>query len=159
MADFATGAGGTFSLSAAKPANGAYTKAGYEGLTPTPVGKITAMAGVPSRVYSEVVLNYLATGGEDVAKGGYGLGSSTLTVALDAEDAGQILLQSANDSPATYTVKLAHPLHGTIWAQALIFGQQKTWGDNNNPSTWEITVRYKVANSTSDGIVIVPVTP
>jgi hypothetical protein len=152
--DFATGAGGTFSLSATKPAT--FTEAGYTALTPTLVGKITNIDGVPTRTYNEVTLNYLASAGEDVAKGSYSLGSSTLTVALDASDAGQILLQTANNSTATYSVKLAHPKHGTIWAQALIFGQQKTWGDNDTPSTWEVTVRYKMATYTDDGIVVVP---
>lgn len=153
MADFSTGAGATFSLSASAPAT--FTEAGYEALTPTLVGKITAMEGVPSRTYQEVTVNYLASAGEDVAKGSYSLGSTTITVAIDADDAGQTLLHAANDSTATYTAVLSHPEHGTIYAQALIFGQQKTWGDNDTPSTWEVTVRYKMATATEDGIVVV----
>lgn len=153
MSDFATGAGGTLSLVLAAPAT--YTEAGYEALTPTPVGKITAMSGVPSRMYNEVTLNYIASAGEDVAKGSFSLGTTTVTVALDADDAGQTLLQAANDSTAKYTVKLSHPVHGDIYGRALVFGQQKTWGDNDTPSTWEVNIRWTVATSSDDGIVYV----
>lgn len=153
MADFTTGAGATFGLSAAAPAT--LTEAGYEALTFTTVGKITAMEGVPSRIYGMVTLNYLASGGTDKAKGSYDLGNTTLTVALDADDAGQTLLQTANDSPATYSIKLSHPVLGDVYAQALVNGQQKTWGDNDTPSTWQVTIEYKVANGTADGIVVV----
>lgn len=153
MSDFTTGAGATFGLSASIP--GSYNQAGYEGISYTTVGKVTAMSGVPSRQFSEVVLNYLASAGEDVAKGGYSLGTTTLTVALDPGDTGQTLLLTANNSTSTYSVKLDHPVQGTVYAQALIFGQQKTWGDNNNPSVWEVNIRYKVATATQDGIVTV----
>jgi hypothetical protein len=151
---FLTGAGATFALSASAPAS--YTKLGYAAVVTTLVGKITAMDGVPSRIYNEVTVVYLASAGTDVGKGGYTLSATTLTVALDANDAGQALLQAANDSTARYTAKLSHPEHGDIYGQALIFGQAKTWGDNDTASTWEVQVRWKVATPTEDGIVVLP---
>jgi hypothetical protein len=151
MADFTTGAGGTLSLVLAAPAT--YTEAGYEALTPIKVGKVTAISGLPTRTYNEVTLNYLESAGEDVAKGSYSLGTTTLTVALDSEDAGQALLQTANDSTAKYTVKLSHPVHGDTYGRALVFGQQKVLGDNDTPSTWDVNIRWTVATSSDDGIV------
>lgn len=154
MADFMTGAGATFSLSASAPAT--FDAAGYAALTPTTVGKITAMSGIPSRIFNMVTLNYLASGGTDKAKGSYDLGTTTMTIALDADDAGQTLLQTAADSRDTYTAVLEHPVLGTLYAQALINGGQKTWGDNDTPSTWEVTIEYKIASATEDGVIAVP---
>lgn len=157
MAEFATGAGGTLSLVLAAPAT--YTEAGYEALTPIKVGKVTAIDGVPSRQYQEVTLNYLESAAEDVAKGSYTLGTTTATVALDNDDAGQALLQAANDGREKYTVKLSHPVHGDTYGRALIFGQQMTWGDNDTPSTWDLNIRWApVAGATDDGIVYVAAT-
>lgn len=156
MSDFTTGAGATLSLSAAIP--GTYDEPGYDVLTYTTVGKITQMEGVPSRIYNMVTLNYLASAGTDKAKGSYDLGNTTLTVALDPDDAGQALLQAANDSTAVYSIKLAHPVHGVLYAQALVNAQQKTWGDNDTPSTWQVTIEYKVATATEDGVAFAAAT-
>jgi len=153
MADFTTGAGATLALSASQP--GTYNQAGYEALTFTSVGKVTNMEGVPARIYNIVTLNYLSTAGTDKAKGSYDLGTTSVTVALDSADTGQTLLKTANDSTAAYSIKLDHPTQGTFYAQALIKGEQRTWGDNDTPSTWQITIEYKVASSSADGIVYV----
>jgi len=34
-------------------------------------------------------------------------------------------------------------------------GGPKTWGDQNTPATWAITIRYKIVSATEDGIVTV----
>jgi len=154
MTDFTTGAGATISLASAAPAT--FDAAGYAALTYTPVGKVTNFGDVPSRTYQEVVVMYLASEGEDVAKGGYSLGSQVITVALDNSDAGQTLLDTATNSKSAYSIKLAHPVLGTIYARALIMGGPKTYGDNNTAATQQVTLRYKMANATTDGIVKVP---
>ena len=153
MTDFTTGAGATFSLSASAP--GSYNQAGYEALTFTDVGKVTDFGQIPSRVYQVVSLQYIASSGTDKAKGGYDLGNQTITVALDAADAGQTLLATATNSTATYSIKLDHPTLGTVYARALVMGGPKTWGDNNTPATQQITIEYKMASTTDDGIVTV----
>ena len=154
MTDFTTGAGATLALAAAAP--GTYNAAGYAALTWTDVGKLTAMSGLPSRIFNMVTLNYLASAGTDQAKGSYTLGQTTITVALDPADTGQTLLGTANDSTSPYSVRLDHATQGTLYARAFINGQQKTWGDNDTPSTWEVNIVYKVVSSTADGIVFVP---
>lgn len=153
MTDFTTGAGATLGLSASPP--GSYTQAGYEALAFTNVGKITNFGDVPSRTYQEVVVMYLEAEGEDVAKGGFSLGSQQITVAIDPDDAGQAMLAAATNTKATYSVKLDHPVLGTIYARALVMGGPKTYGDNNTAATQGLTLRYKMASLTSDGIVTV----
>jgi len=86
---------------------------GYAALAFTGVGKVTNFGDVPSRIYQEVTQSYLASAGTDVAKGGYDLGSQTITVALDPDDAGQALLQTATNSTSAYSVKLNHPVLGS----------------------------------------------
>lgn len=152
MADFVTGAGATFGLSAAQPAT--YNEAGYEALTFTNVGKVTDLGNPPTIQWQEVVVSYLGSAGEDVAKGGFSLGSQTITVALDGDDAGQALLKTAVSSQtAVYSIKIDHPVLGTRYAQALIMGGPESYGDNNTAATWQITIRYKIASATVIGIV------
>ena len=151
MTDFTTGAGATFSLSATAP--GTYNQAGYEALTFTEVGKMTDIGQIPSRVYGVVALKYIKSSGTDKAKGSYDLGNQTITVALDAADAGQILLATATNSTSAYSIKLDHPILGTIYARALVMGGPKVWGDNDTPATQQITIEYTMASATDDGIV------
>lgn len=153
MADFQTGAGATLGLSASQP--GTYNQAGYEALSFTDVGKITAFGDVPSRVYQEVTVMYLASEGTDVAKGGFDLGSQQLTIVIDPDDAGQAMLDTATNSRNPYSVKLDHPALGTIYAQALVMGGTRTYGDNNTAATRQVTLRYKMASVSSDGVVTV----
>lgn len=153
MTDFTTGAGATIGLTATAP--GSYNQAGYEALSFTDVGKVTNFGQVPSRVYEIVKVMYLAGEGTDKAKGGYDLGSQQITVALDPDDAGQALLATATNSKATYSVKLDHPVLGTIYARALVMGGPKEYGDNNTAATQQLTLEYKMASVTEDGIVTV----
>lgn len=153
MVDFTTGAGATLGLSAAAPAT--YTQAGYEALTFTNVGKVSNFGDVPSRIYQEVTVQYLQAAGTDVAKGGYDLGSQQITIVLDAADAGQAMIATATNSTLAYSIKLSHPVLGTIYARALVMGGPKTYGDNNTAATQQVTLRYKIASLTNDGIVTV----
>lgn len=153
MSDFVTGAGATFGLSAGTPAT--WNEAGYEALTYTTVGKITEFGDIPSRVYQEVTLNYLASAGTDVAKGSFDLGSQQITFALDGDDTGQALLDTATNSTSVYSIKLSHPTLGDIYAQALVMGGPKTWGNNDTPATQTVTIRYKIASATEVGVVAV----
>lgn len=153
MTDFTTGAGATIGLTSSAP--GSYNQAGYEALSFTNVGKVTNFGQVPSRVYEIVKLMYLASAGTDKAKGGYDLGNQQITVALDPDDAGQAMLGTATNSTATYSVKLDHPVLGTIYARALVMGGPKEYGDNNTPATQQITIEYKMASVDEDGVVVV----
>jgi len=153
MPDFVTGAGTTFSLAAAQPAT--YTGPGYVALTWVPVGKLTNIGDVPDRVYEIVSLNYVASAGTDKAKGNFALGSQTLTMAIDTADTGQILLNTATNSTARYSIKIAHASLGTIYAQALVMGGPKTYGDGNTAATRQVTIEYTIVSATETGLVVV----
>ncbi|MCW1431404.1 hypothetical protein [Novosphingobium sp. JCM 18896] len=150
---FATAAGTTLALSAAAPAT--YTEAGYEALTFTTVGEVTDLGEIPSRVYELVTHQPIGERGMRKAKGGYSIGSQTIVYALDADDAGQTLVDTATNSDTVYSVKISHPLLGDIYARALVMGGPKSYGDVNTVATRSVTLEYTIVNQTTDGIVYV----
>lgn len=148
-----TSAGTTLGLSAAAPAT--YNAAGYEALTFTTVGEVSDLGEIPSRVYELVNWNAIAERGTRKSKGGYNLGSQTITVGIDPDDAGQTLLDTATNSDTVYSVKIAHPQLGTIYARALVMGGPKSYGDVNSVATRQITLEYTIVDQTTDGVVFV----
>lgn len=150
---FYTSAGTTIGLSASQPAT--YNQAGYEALTFTTIGSVTDLGEIPSRVYELVTLYYVASRGMSKAKGGFQLGSQTITYAIDNADTGQTLVDTASESDAAYSVKISHPVHGEIYAQALVMGGPKTYGDVNTASTRAVTLEYSIVSDTEDGVVAV----
>ena len=148
-----TSAGTILGISAAAPAT--YDKVGYEALTFTSVGEVSDLGEVPSRVYELVNWNPIAERATRKAKGGYNLGSQTITVGIDPEDTGQTLLDTATNSDDVYSVKIGHPQLGTIYARALVMGGPKSYGDVNTIATRQVTLEYTSANSTTDGVVFV----
>lgn len=150
---FSTSAGTTIGLSASQPAT--YNQAGYEALTFTSIGSVTDLGEIPSRVYELVTLYYVASRGQAKAKGGYSLGSQTIVYALDADDTGQALVDTATDADAAYSVKISHPTLGDIYAQALVMGGPKTYSDVNTAATRSVTLEYSIVSDTEDGVVAV----
>lgn len=150
---FSTSAGTTIGLSASQPAT--YNEAGYEALTFTTIGSVTDLGEIPSRVYEIVTLYYVASRGMSKAKGGYQLGSQTITYAIDPDDTGQALVDTASEADGAYSVKISHPVLGDIYAQALVMGGPKTYGDVNTASTRAVTLEYSIVSDTEDGVVAV----
>lgn len=153
MATFTTSAGTTIALAAAAPAT--YNEAGYEALTFTTIGGVTDLGQIPSKVYQLVEVFFVASRGKSKAKGGFDLGSQTVTYAVDADDAGQILVDAATDSDSAYSVKIDHPSEGTIYARALVMGGPISYGDVNSPSTRAVTLEYTIVSDTETGVVAV----
>lgn len=149
---FATAAGTTLALSAAAPAT--YNAAGYGALTWTTVGRITDIGDIPDKTYEVVTVNYVASRGAVKAKGGFDLGSQTITVTIDDVDTGQALIDAAVDSDNPYSVKIDHPSLGTRYARALVMGGARTYGDVNSAATRSITLEYTIVSDSEDGIVI-----
>lgn len=154
MNDITTGAGVTISLSAAAPAT--YTQSGYEALTMTEIGGLTNAGNPPSRVYQVVEQQFLKQRGTAKGKGGYNLGSQTITIAPAASDAGQTLLATATSNDTVHSIKISHPTLGTIYARALVMGGPIEYGDNNTPVSQQITLEYTVASDATDGVVVAP---
>lgn len=152
---FATGAGASFGLVLAAPAT--YNKAGYEALTFTEAGEVTNLGDIPARVYALVTHQPLKSRGEKKRKGGYSLGNQTIVMAIDPNDAGQAVLDTATNSDAEYSIRLNHPTLGAIYARALVMGGPKTYGDVNTVATRSVTIEYSVVDTeANDGVVAVP---
>lgn len=149
-----TSAGTTLSLSAAAPAT--YTAAGYKALTFTDVGEVSDLGDLPARIYEIVTWRNIASRGDSKAKGGFTLGTQTITVGIDPKDAGQTLVDTASQSDLAYSVKIANPNLGTIFARALVMGGAKNYGDTNTIATRQITLEYTIVNPTTDGLVFDP---
>lgn len=151
-----TSAGTTLAISAAAPAT--YDAAGYAALTFTSIGEVSDLGDIPSRVYDIVNWRNIANRGDSKSKGGYTLGSQTVTVGIDPADAGQTLVDTAILSDNAYSVKIAHPKLGTIYARALVMGGTRSYGDVNTIATRQIMLEYTIASQSSDGLVFVPAT-
>lgn len=137
---FTTSAGTTISLSAAAPAT--FNAAGYGVLSFTEVAEVTDLGDIPSQVFELVTHQPIKTRGVEKAKGGKNLGNQTIRFALSPDDAGQALLEDAADSDNVYSIKIAHPDIGTIYAQALVMNFTRTYGDVNSPSQGSSTLEY-----------------
>lgn len=148
-----TSAGTTLSLSAAAPAT--YNEAGYAALAFTEVGEVSDLGDIPDRVYDVVNWRNIANRGDSKAKGGYTLGTQTITVGIDPEDAGQALVDVATRSDNAYSVKISNPNLGDIYGRALVMGGTRNYGDANTIATRQITLEYSIVSQTEDGLVIV----
>lgn len=148
-----TSAGTTLAISAAAPAT--YNETGYEALTWTTIGEVGDLGDIPSKVYEIVTWRNIASRGTTKAKGPYDLGSQTISVGLDPDDAGQTLLDTAIDSDSTYSVKISNPNLGDVYARALINGGPKNYGDGSAVATRSVTLDYTIVSESEDGLVFV----
>jgi hypothetical protein len=90
----------TLKISAGIPAT--FDAAGYAALTFTTIGEITDI-GEFGREYKPVTYVPLATGGTRKLKGSFDEGSIAAQLALDTDDAGQILAKTALASTADFS--------------------------------------------------------
>lgn len=148
-----TSAGTTLGLAEDAPAT--YDEAGYAALTFTEIGEVSDLGEIPSRIYELVTWQPIAERGMRKSKGGYQIGSQTITVGIDPEDAGQTLVDAATNADTIYSVEIAHPELGTIYARALVMGGPKSYGDVNSIATRQVTLEYTIVDKTTDGIVFV----
>jgi hypothetical protein len=96
-------AGSTLKVSATIPAT--FNTAGYAALTYTAVGEITNL-GEFGRVYNLIKHNPLATRATVKKKGSYDEGQLALQLALDTDDAGQIVMKAASQSDNDYSIEV-----------------------------------------------------
>jgi hypothetical protein len=115
-----TSAGSTLAIAAAQPAT--YNAAGYAALTPTIIGEITDL-GEFGRDYALVTHNPVDTRATVKRKGSYNEGTMDLKLALDPDDAGQIIAKAASISDDDHSFELTLQ-DGTIYyfqAQVMSF--------------------------------------
>lgn len=98
-----TSAGSTIAISAAAPAT--FNDTGYAALTFTPIGEVTDL-GEFGREYALVTHNPLGNRGTVKRKGSFNEGTIDLKLALDTDDAGQILAKTAANSDNDHSFKV-----------------------------------------------------
>jgi hypothetical protein len=147
-----TAAGASIGISASAPAT--FNVAGYDALTLTNVGEVTDL-GEFGREYALVTHNPLATRATIKRKGSYNEGQISLQLALDADDAGQILLRAASESDADHYFGITDQ-DGTVYffpAQVMSF--KINVGSVDNIVT--ATVTLEITSATGGvGVIVKP---
>lgn len=98
-----TSAGTVIAVSAGVPAT--FDNTGFAALTYTPIGEVTDL-GEFGREYALVTHNPLATRSTVKKKGSYNSGSITVAMALDTDDAGQVIMRTASTSDADFAFRV-----------------------------------------------------
>ncbi|PZQ54193.1 MAG: hypothetical protein DI555_14130 [Novosphingobium pentaromativorans] len=149
-----TSAGTTLALTKTAPAT--YDKAGVEALlaAATKIGEVSDLGDIPAKAFDIVTWRNIASRGDSKAKGGYTLGTQTITVGIDPNDAGQALVDTATDDDDFYTAIISHPKLGVISGRALVMGGPRNYGDANTIATRQITLEYSIVSEDEDGLVI-----
>jgi len=119
-----TSAGATLRVSASAPAT--FTSGGYNTLftaSPTPalVGEITNL-GEFGREYALVTHMPVASRGTQKFKGSFNEGQLALTLGLDTDDAGQIIMKAASLSDGNYSFMVTTQTGDRYFFQAKVMG-------------------------------------
>lgn len=146
-----TSAGSTIAVSAATPAT--FNQAGYGALTFTSIGEITD-AGEYGREFNLVTHNPLASRGTVKKKGSFNEGSMDLKMALDTDDAGQIILKAASLSDADYSFKVTMQNGDIRYFQAQVMNFKENVGSVDNITQAAVKLEL-TTNSAGVGIVYV----
>lgn len=120
-----TAAGTKVYISAAQPAT--YNAAGYNALTFTLVGEITDV-GEFGREYEKVRHKPVGTRATRKLKGSYDEGEMNLEMALDTDDAGQIIMKTASESDADYSIKVEAQNGDKYFMQAQVSTFKRQFG-------------------------------
>lgn len=149
-----TVAGTIISICATAPAT--YDAAGYQStdMVFTTIGEITD-GGEHGREYALVTHQPIATRGTQKFKGSFNEGSKTLQMALDRDDAGQVILQAALASDADYSFRVAYQGGDIDFFQAKVMSYKKATGGVD--SMRNATVMLEITTN-SAGVGIVEVT-
>ncbi|WP_295850967.1 hypothetical protein [uncultured Xylophilus sp.] len=95
-----TAAGTSIAISAALPAS--QTAAAFAALTFTLIGEVTNISSVKGRQYNTATHAPLASAQQSQRKSSFTLPDTTVEMAWDDADAGQILVETASKSNAVY---------------------------------------------------------
>jgi len=98
-----TSAGTTLKISASEPAT--FDASGYGALTLTAVGEITDL-GEFGREFALVTHMPVGSRGTQKFKGSFNEGTMSLSLGLDTDDAGQILMKAASLSDSNYSFEV-----------------------------------------------------
>lgn len=144
-----TSAGTTLKVSASAPAT--FDAAGYGGLTYTAVGEITDL-GEFGREFALVTHNPVATRGTQKFKGSFNEGTMNLSLGLDTDDAGQILMKAASLADTSYSFEVTTQNGDTYYFQAMVMSFKVGVGSVDSITTATCTLEI-TTSSAGVGIV------
>lgn len=144
-----TSAGSTLAVTASAPSS--FDVAGYGALTYQLIGEITDF-GEFGREYNLVTHNPVGNRGTVKRKGSFNEGSMNMTLGLDTDDAGQIVMKSAVQSDNNYSFKLTTQNGDIYYFQAQVMSFKV--GVGNVDSITSATVMLEITTSnTGVGVV------
>lgn len=144
-----TSAGTTIAVSAATPVT--FDVAGYAALTFTTIGEVTDL-GEFGREYALVTHNPVGSRGTVKKKGSFNEGTMAMSVGLDTDDAGQILLKAASSSDSDYSFKVVTQNGDIYYFQAQVMTFKVGVGSVDNITTAAITLEL---TSSSGGVGVI----
>jgi hypothetical protein len=147
-----TSAGTTLGISAGHPAT--FNEAGFEGLSYTTIGEITSIDGNIGRVYNLVTHNPLATRATVKKKGSYNSGSATIPLAIDRDDAGQILAQTALNSDDNYSFVIEEQDGSFLYFQGIVLSFPVVYGGVDAITSGTITIEITSDDSGNDFVLL-----
>lgn len=118
-------AGTTLHISAGNPAT--FDAAGYNALSWTAVGEITNL-GEFGREFAQIVHSPIGTRAKRKLKGSFDEGSLDLQLALDNDDAGQIVMKAASLSDNAYAFKVTAQNGDKYFFQGLVMQWKRGFG-------------------------------
>lgn len=145
-----TTAGTTLRISAGVPAS--FNNAGYSALAYTRLGEVTNL-GEYGREYVLVTHQPIDTRGDVKLKGGFNEGGLDLQLALDTDDAGQILAKQAVNSDNLYAFKVTYPNGDVDYFQGLVMSFRKSAGSRDQVTGATIRIEINTDSTTGIGIV------
>ncbi len=149
-----TSAGTTLRVTSSQPAT--YTSSGYNTLftaSPAPalVGEITDL-GEFGREYALVTHNPVGTRGTQKFKGSFNEGTMSLSLGLDTDDAGQIIMKAASLSDNNYSFMVTTQNGDKYYFQAKVMSWKVGVGSVDSITTATATLEL---TTTSAGVGIV----
>lgn len=144
-----TSAGTTLHISAGVPST--FDDTGYAALTYTAVGEVTDL-GEFGREYNLVTHNPVGNRGTVKLKGSFNEGSMQVQLALDTDDAGQILCKTARGSDANYAFKVTTQNGDKYYFQAKVMSFKVGVGGVDTVTSATMTLEI-TTSSTGVGIV------
>ncbi|MDO9106153.1 MAG: hypothetical protein Q7U57_14460 [Methylovulum sp.] len=112
-----TSAGSTLKISASAPAT--FNAAGYSALVYTSVGEITDL-GEFGREFTLVTHNAVGSRGTQKFKGSFNEGTMNLSLGLDTDDAGQVLMKAGSLSDTAYSFEVTTQNGDSYYFQAMV---------------------------------------
>lgn len=149
-----TSAGTTLKVTASAPAT--FNSAGYTTLftaspVPATVGEITDL-GEFGREFALVTHNPVGTRGTQKFKGSFNEGTMTLSLGLDTDDAGQIIMKAASLSDADYSFMVTTQNGDKYFFQAKVMSFKVAVGSVDSITTATCALEIST-NSAGVGIV------